>query len=274
MKFPRRLIIAAIFGSLFLPLQGCTEAPSSGGGSGGGGSSLRCIFVTDAFADSRSRQADFNAIAAAGYNSVCALVDLQPGRPFVVPGRSKAHLTATARARIGECRAAGLKPIVMIRNDWADDRGKDFPSKKVGFYSSAYLEQEKEFVTNLARDLGGGVGIQLSIEGTSGAAADFNAALATHAADAGFSLILVNLLGAAQANWRRHPEALTAHSFHGLLRGVPCPHDIINTDGDRAITPDAADTARKILNASGKGWILWADANIRGSVHPAFLKPL
>ena len=272
MNFPRRLFIAALFASLSLP-QGCIEAPSSGGGSGGGGS-LRCLFVTDAFADSRSRQADFNAIAAAGYNAVCALVDLQPGRPFVVPGRSKTHLAATARARIGECRAAGLKPIVIIRNDWADDRGKSFPSKKIGFYSSAYLEQEKEFVTNLANDLGGGVGIQLSIEGASGAAADFNAALATHAADAGFSLILVNLLGAAQAGWTGHPDAQAAHSWHGILSGRTCPHAIINTDGDRAITPANADAVRKILNASGKGWILWADANIHGGVHPAFLKPL
>jgi hypothetical protein len=273
MTLPRRLFIAALFASLSLP-QGCIEAPSSGGGSGGGGSSLRCLFVTDAFADSRSRAADFRAIAAAGYNSVCALVDLQPGRPHVVPGRSKTHLTATAQARISECRAAGLKPIVMIRNDWADDRGKDFPSKKVGFYSSAYLEQEKAFVTNLAQDLGGGVGIQLSIEGTSAAAGQFNAALASHAADAGFSLILVNLLGAAAANWPGHPDAKTANSFHGLLKGRSCPWDIINTDGDRSITPANADAARNALNASGKGWILWADAHIHGGVHPAFLKPL
>ena len=60
MTLPRRLFIAALFASLSLP-QGCIEAPSSGGRSGGGGSSLRCLFVTDAFADSRSRQADFNA---------------------------------------------------------------------------------------------------------------------------------------------------------------------------------------------------------------------
>lgn len=271
MTLSRRAFLASASAST-LVLGGCLEAPSSSSGGGKGGGGLRCLFVTDAFSDARSRQHDFNAIAAAGYNSVCALIDLQLGdRPNVVPGRTKTDVTYTARSRISECRAASLLPVVMIRNDWGDDRGKSFPSKKAGFYSSAYLEQEKVFLTNMAKSLGTGVAVQLSIEGTAAEAAAFNFALATHAADLGFKTILINLLGAAQANWHRHPDAQTAHSWHGIMQGHACPHDIINTDGDRSITPATAAEARKRLNDSGKGWILWADANIHGSVHPAFL---
>lgn len=271
MTLSRRAFLASASCTL---AAGCMDSPSSGGGKGGGGS-LKCLFVTDAFSDARSRQHDFNAIAATGYNAVCALIDLQLGdRPNGVAGRTKTDITATARNRISECRAASLLPVVMIRNDWGHDRGKSFPSKKAGFYSTAYLEQEKVFLTNMAKSLGTNVAVQLSIEGTAAEAAAFNFALATHAADLGFKTILVNLLGAAQANWHRHPDAKTAHSWHGLMQGHACPHDIINTDGDRAITPASADDARKRLNASGKGWILWSDAIIHGSVDPAFLKPL
>lgn len=273
MTISRRAFLASASCTL---AAGCMDAPSSGPGGGeGGGGSLRCLFVTDAFSDSRPRQHDFNAIAAAGYNAVCALIDLQLGdRANVVAGRTKTDVTATARYRVSECRAASLLPVVMIRNDWGDDHGKSFPSKKAGFYSGAYLEQEKAFLTNMAKSLGTNVGVQLSIEGTAAEAAPFNFALATHAADLGFKTILVNLLGAAQANWHRHPDAKTAHSWHGLMQGKACPHDILNTDGDRSITPATADAARKLLTSSGKGWILWSDAIIHGSVDKAFLKPL
>lgn len=272
MTISRRAFLASASCTL---AAGCMDAPSSGSGGGKGGGGLRCLFVTDIFSDARSRQHDFNAIAAAGYNSVCALIDLQLGdRANVVPGRTKTDVTAVARYRISECRAASLLPVVMIRNDWGDDHGKSFPSKKAGFYSSAYLEQEKVFLTNMAKSIGTNVAVQLSIEGTAAAAAAFNFALATHAADLGFKPLLVNLLGAAQANWHRHPDVKTAHSWHGLMQGHSCPHDILNTDGDRSITPATADDARKRLNDSGKEWILWSDANIHGSVNKAFLKPL
>ena len=249
---------------------------------------LRCLFVTDIFCDKRSRMKDFKKIKAAGYNSVYGLIDLQvgqPSRPNVVKGRTSTRLTGTAEDRIDECLYNGLTPFLGIRNDWAirNRRGELVPSVGVPanqvsttrFYSTELLAQEMQFIASLIEQYGNGIGIQLAIEAMDRSAVSFYRQLATHTLNKGFKgPLTINLLGEAHTNWTHFPGVVPAHTFPGVMKGKVSPHVIFNTDGDPDIRPDNANEARKRLMNTGKGWILWADANIRGSVHPDFLRKM
>lgn len=249
---------------------------------------LRCLFVTDAFSDKRSRLKDFKRIKEAGYNAVYGLLDLQigqPSRPNVVKGRTMTLLTSVGEERIDECLYAGLTPIVGTRNDWAirNKRPEVVPSigipaaqtTTVHFYGQEALLREMEFCNRLIKTFGNDIGIQLAIEAMDRLAAPFYRQLADHILKRGFKgPLLINLLGEAQTGWTHFPGVVTAHTYPGVMKGKASPHAIFNTDGDNGIHPGNANEARKRLMNSGKGWILWADCNIRGSIDPAFTRKM
>lgn len=247
---------------------------------------MRCLFVTDIFSDKRSRMKDFKKIAAAGYNAVYGLIDLQigqPSRPHVTKGRTQTKLTSTGIDRINECLYHGLTPVIGIRNDWAvrNRRGEVIPSLGVAanqvsvarFYGIDLVAQEERFLDDLVERFGKHIAIQLAIEAMDRAAVNCYRQLADHLLGIGFKgPVYINLLSDAQAAWRDYAGVITAHTYPGVMKGKTSPHAIFNTDGDPDIRPDNANEARKRLMNTGKGWILWADANIRGSIHPDFLR--
>lgn len=248
---------------------------------------LRCLFVTDAFSDKRSRLKDFKRVKDAGYNAVYGLIDLQIGqasRPHVVKGRTLTQVTSTGEERIDECLYAGLTPIVGLRNDWAIRNKRPeiipslgIPANQVGtvqFYDDAHLAREMEFASNLIRMFGNDIGIQLAIEAMDRLATPFYRSLADFILKRFKGPLLINLLCEAQTRWTHFPGVVTAHTFPGVMKGKASPHAIFNTDGDNDIHPGNANEARKRLMNSGKGWILWADSNIRGSIDPAFTRKM
>lgn len=207
-------------------------------------------------------------LKAAGFNSVAALVDLQPGRPYIQDGRTAAALTSKGRDNLDAILSAGLTPLVIIRNDWACRTGKPYvPScggnpGGVAFYSQKRLENEIAFVRSLEKYFPH-VHLQLSIESGFAEAAAFALDLAQQIRKLGFAgRLIVNPYGEAVAAHDKIKASLAlagvewARSWHG--DGLP-PDKIWNTDGNAAITDSNFAAWRDKLKASQREFILWTN---------------
>lgn len=225
-------------------------------------------------------------LKAAGYNAVASLVDLQTGegqRDYIVKGRSATKLSDAATANIQAVIAAGLTPVVIIRNDWAVRRKAGSvpsiggqPDTPADFYSATRLRYEKDFLDSLA-PLFDHIHIQLSIEPEHPESADFALQLARHLRAAGFSnRIFINPYASAIPAHESIRAALDAsrvewaRSHHG--DSVPID-PVWNTDGDTAVNGSNVRSRVRLMEASGKGWILWTQslANCQGNIPAEYL---
>lgn len=249
---------------------------------------LRAAMVTPMFVyrDTSMVRSQAAALKAAGYNAVASLVDLQTGegqRDYIVKGRSATKLTAAATANLTAAIDAGLTPVVIIRNDWAVRRKAGRvpsiggqPDSPADFYSATRLRYEKDFLDSLA-PLFDHIHIQLSIEPEHPESADFALQLARHLRAAGFSnRIFINPYASAIPAHESIRAALDAsrvewaRSHHG--ENTP-PDTVWNTDGDTAVNGSNVRSRVRLMEASGKGWILWTQslANCQGNIPAEYL---
>ena len=249
---------------------------------------LRAVMVTPMFVyrDTSLVRSQAAALKAAGYNAVASLVDLQTGegqRDYIVKGRSATKLTAAATANLTAAIDAGLTPVVIIRNDWAVRRKAGSvpsiggqPDTPADFYSATRLRYEKDFLDSLV-PLFDHIHIQLSIEPEHPESADFALQLARHLRAAGFSnRIFINPYASAIPAHESIRAALDAErvewarSHHG--ENTP-PDTVWNTDGDTAVNGSNVRSRVRLMEASGKGWILWTQslANCQGNIPAEYL---
>ena len=249
---------------------------------------LRAAMVTPMFVyrDTSLVRSQAAALKAAGYNAVASLVDLQTGegqRDYIVKGRAATKLTAAATANLTAVIDAGLTPVVIIRNDWAVRRKAGSvpsiggqPDTPADFYSATRLRYEKDFLDSLA-PLFDHIHIQLSIEPEHPASADFALQLARHLRAAGFvNRIFINPYASAIPAHESIRAALDAErvewarSHHG--ENTP-PDTVWNTDGDTAVNGSNVRSRVRLMEASGKGWILWTQslANCQGNIPAEYL---
>lgn len=249
---------------------------------------LRAAMVTPMFVyrDAALVRSQAAALKAAGYNAVASLVDLQTGdgqRDYVVKGRSATKLTDAATANIQAVIEYGLTPVVIIRNDWAVRRKAGSvpsiggqPDSPADFYSATRLRYEREFLDSLA-PFYDRIHIQLSIEPEDPVSADFALQLARHLRAAGFTnRIFINPYASAIPAHESIRAALDservewARSHHG--ENTP-PDPVWNTDGDTAGNGSNVRTRVQLMEASGKGWILWTQslANCPGDIPAEYL---
>lgn len=210
------------------------------------------------------------ALKAAGYTAIASLVDLQTGqgqRDYIVAGRMATKLTDEAEQNLEAVIAAGLTPVVIIRNDWAVRTKTGHipsisgqPETETDFYSSTRLRYEKQFLDSLAVFYPD-IYIQLSIEPNAPESADFALQLARHLRARGFAgRLFVNPIGAAVTAHEAIRGDLDmagvewARSHHGA--SVPAD-PVWNTDGDTALNGNNVRERVRLMEASGKGWILW-----------------
>jgi len=249
---------------------------------------LRCAFVTPMLAYSDTglvrRQAD--ALRSAGYNAVCSLIDLQTAdgkRDYVTAGRMATKLTPKGEANLEALLSSGLVPVVIVRNDWAvRSRAGRVPSvggqpeAKSDFYSATRLRYEKQFLDSLAGYYDR-IHIQLSIEPDLAESAGFALSLAEHLRASGFrNRLFINPYSAAVAAHEAIRGELAAvgvewaRSHHGSM--LP-PDPVWNTDGDTALNGNGVRERVRLMESSGKDWILWTQtlANCPGDFPAEYL---
>ena len=225
-------------------------------------------------------------LKAAGYNAVASLVDLQTGegqRDYIIRGRMATKLTDGCMTNLDAVIEAGLVPIVIIRNDWAVRTGSGHvpsiggqPDSQADFYSATRLRYEKDFCEAMAAYFQD-IHIQLSIEPEHPASADFALQLARHLRTIGFeNRIFVNPYSAAVAAHEAIRGELAAvgvewaRSHHGSM--LP-PDPVWNTDGDTALNGNGVRERVRLMESSGKDWILWTQtlANCPGDFPAEYL---
>ena len=233
---------------------------------------LRCAMVTPmlVYRDASLVRSQAAALKSAGYNAVASLVDLQTGegqRDYIVKGRSATKLSDAATTNIQAVIAAGLTPVVIIRNDWAVRRNAGSvpsiggqPDSPADFYSATRLRYEREFLDSLA-PFYDRIHIQLSIEPEDPVSAHFALQLARHLRAAGFTnRIFINPYASAIPAHESIRAALDservewARSHHG--ENTP-PDPVWNTDGDTALNGNGVRERVRLMESSGKDWILW-----------------
>lgn len=226
------------------------------------------------------------ALKAAGYTAIASLVDLQTGqgqRDYIVAGRMATKLTDEAEQNLEAVIAAGLTPVVIIRNDWAVRTKTGHipsisgqPETETDFYSSTRLRYEKQFLDSLAVFYPD-IYIQLSIEPNAPESADFALQLARHLRARGFAgRLFVNPIGAAVTAHEAIRGELAAvgvewaRSHHGSM--LP-PDPVWNTDGDTALNGNGVRERVRLMESSGKDWILWTQtlANCPGNFPAEYL---
>jgi len=192
-------------------------------------------------------------------------------------------LTPKGEANLEALLSSGLVPVVIVRNDWAVRTKSGSvpsiggqPTSQADFYSAARLRYEKQFLDSL-QGYYKHIHIQLSIEPEHPASADFALQLARHLRAAGFAnRLLINPLSPAVAAHKAIQAGLAAagvewaRSHHG--DSVP-PDPVWNTDGDTALNGNGVRERVRLMESSGKDWILWTQtlANCPGDFPAEYL---
>lgn len=206
---------------------------------------------------------------SSNFNSICGLVDLQDGRPYIHRGRTRTQLHPETRRNIQICLDEGVTPLLIIRNDWAvrRDEGMYVPSaggsvRNHQFYTDAYLDQERQFVGQLIQEFGQYIDIQLSIEPNAPASASFALHLARHTRGLGFSnRLIVNPYAQAVAphmairGQLEDQQVVISRSRNGQDLG---DDRVVNTDGNTSINRQNAREWIKRLQDDGRPYILWS----------------
>lgn len=232
---------------------------------------IRAAMVTPMFVyqDAVQVKSQSAALKAAGFNAVASLVDLQSGRNYIFPGRYATMLAAQTWVNIRHVLAAGLTPIVIVRNDWAvRTRTGTIPSvgsqpaNSAAFYSASIMTTELQFLNDL-KSLYPYIHIQLSIEPDVADSAAFALGMARHLRAAGFKgRLLLNPAGAAMTAHYSVASQLAeagcefACSWHEAT--PPPAYKVWNTDGRTAINSGNVQSVLSAIRASGKEYILWS----------------
>lgn len=266
------------------PVEVDGEAPASGITA----DKLKAVMATPMFVmrDNSVVRRQAAQLKAAGYNAVASLVDLQTGegqRDYIIRGRMATKLTDGCMTNLDAVIEAGLVPIVIIRNDWAVRTGSGHvpsiggqPDSQADFYSATRLRYEKDFCEAMAAYFQD-IHIQLSIEPEHPASADFALQLARHLRTIGFeNRIFINPYSAAVAAHEAIRGELAAvgvewaRSHHGAM--LP-PDPVWNTDGDTALNGNSVRERVRLMESSGKDWILWTQtlANCPGDFPAEYL---
>lgn len=249
---------------------------------------LRCVMATPMFVmrDIRVVRRQAAQLKAAGFNAICSLVDLQTGagqRDYIIKGRSATNLTDTSCANIDAVIAAGLTPILTIRNDWAVRKRIGVvpsvdgqPETQADFYSSSRLGSEEKFLSML-RGFYDLVHIQISIEPEHPASAVFSVKLAKYLRASGFkNRIFINPYSKAISAHVQIAADLNALDVEWARshNGNSIPDDPVwNTDGDTTISASNVKARVAKMEASQKDWILWTQvfANSPGDFPAEYL---
>ncbi len=220
------------------------------------------------------------------FNSICGLIDLQDGRDYIVRGRNQVELHETTRTNINICIQEGVRPLIIIRNDWAARTTSLFVPSFGGFptndtfYTDELLIQEKLFLENFISEFGETVDIQLNIEPNDSRSANFAAELAETARSVGYqSRLIVNPLGAALT---AHLTIKSRFDDSGVIfsrsrnNADLGPDPIINTDGNLNInSTNVATEWMPPIRADGRPYIIWSLelSRTNGSIHDNYLGP-
>lgn len=204
------------------------------------------------------------------YNSVFSLVDLQAGRDYIAPGRTRTALTKIAERNLRIILESGLTPIVISRNDWAQrNKQASIPSlgnapalaDQAAFYSDAMFKQECKFLDSI-RPYWPWIHLQISIEPYREESAGFAVNLAEWLRIEGFkNRIIVNPYDRAiQAHYSvgpalSHYATELARSWH---TDRPSPDAIHNTDGDVRINAANAPVFLARIRDWGRQYSFWS----------------
>lgn len=236
--------------------------------------------------DERSVRQQVKQLAkSTNYNAVFSLVDLQAGRPYIAPGRTRTALTKTAERNLRIVLDAGLTPIVITRNDWAQrTKQGSIPSlgngpalaDQAAFYSPEMYRQETDFLDSL-KPYWKFIHLQISIEPYREESAGFALRLAQYLRGSGFrNRIIVNPYDRArQAHAAIGPELSKAgvewaRSWH---TDQPSPDTIHNTDGDTRINAVNAAQFLARIRGWGRQYSFWSKdlANSAGDLPEGYL---
>jgi len=212
--------------------------------------------------------------SSSDFNSVCGLVDLQRGRRYIFDGRSSTKLESKTKKNIQICIDEGIRPVVIIRNDWAtrkNSAGSNYYVPSVGgisnnnnFYKNNKLSNEKEFVLNLFKEFENKIDIQLNIEPDDVRSAQFGITLGEYIREIGFKgRIITNPLGRANVAFESLKAQMNKHDiiFARSRNNDDFGNDpIINTDGNLNVNSGNAKSYIDRMNQknSEDGWILWS----------------
>ena len=211
------------------------------------------------------------------YNSVLAVLDLQTGRSYIFNGRSDVGIHPQALAHINTYKKHGVRPIVIIRNDWAArTRSGTVPSiggraSASNFYTHERMLQEVIFISNFT-DAVKGVDIMYAFEASAPQSVAFYLELIQKAKSvAGFKgRIYVNFLGDAKAEansrWGEFASMGVKSASSQNTLNWNLGEDVINTDGNTGITIHNAADVLERLKATGKPYFFWTRDTSRHSV--------
>ncbi len=204
------------------------------------------------------------------YNSVAALIDLQAGRPYIKPGRTRTKLTKEGERNLRIVLGEGITPVVVCRNDWAQrNKQSSIPSlgngpalaDQAAFYSDAMLDQELGFLDSLS-PYWPHIHIQLNIEPYHPDSARFALLMAQWLRSKGFKgQLWVNPYDKSVAAHAAINQQLAdfrvewARSWHAH---TPSPDPVWNTDGNLQINSGNAKVYLQRIADSGKQMILWS----------------
>ena len=252
------------------------------GGSGGG---VRALMFTPAFVhvdQATVRSVARQASKSSNYNAILSTIDLQSGRGYIFEGRTGTGIHPQAVSNIKAIKSAGLKPIVIVRNDWAARTGTgSIPSigrkgSNSNFYTSDLLQQETVFISNLVDTLGASTSVMLGFEANAPQSVDFYLELIKNARQvAGLKgVIYVNFIGGARgvAESKRSEFAKFNAKFATSQNtlGFNLGEDVINTDGNMGINASNVKGVIDTLKSTGKPYFLWSDETRQSSVPPEY----
>ena len=247
------------------------------------GAAARALFFTAGFVHTDSGIVNHVASKIAQsphYNSVLAVLDLQTGRSYIFNGRSDVGIHPQALAHINTYKKHGVRPIVIIRNDWAArTRSGTVPSiggraSASNFYTHERMLQEVIFISNFT-DAVKGVDIMYAFEASAPQSVAFYLELIQKAKSvAGFKgRIYVNFLGEARAladsRWGEFASMGVKSATSQNTLNWNLGEDVINTDGNTGITAHGAAAVLEKLKATGKPYFFWTRDTAKHSVPDA-----
>lgn len=276
----KRLIAIA----LILFFSGCIpEIPIINEKKGGGGSA-RALFFTAGFTHTDPAVVSDIASKIAKspyYNSVLSVLDLQSGRSYIFGGRSGVGIHPQAIANINTFKSKGVRPIVIIRNDWAARTGRgSIPSiggrgSNSNFYTQGVLSQEVIFISNF-NDSVKGVDIMYAFEPSSPASVGFYLELIKKARSVGGfgGKIYVNFIGNAKtesnSRWSEFSSMGVLSATSQNTTNWNLNESVINTDGNTSINASNAPEVIKAIRETGKPYFIWAPETAGYSVPDSF----
>lgn len=238
------------------------------------GQKAKALFYTAGIVHSNSavvRETARKISKSPNYNSILALLDMGPeGRFYAFAGRGETAISQQAIENIKIYKSFGVRPIVIIRSDWAA-RTKSRVIPSVGgkrasnstFYTDELLQQETIFISNFS-DAVNGVDIMYALEASAIQSVDFYLKLIENTRKvAGFrGRIYVNFIGQAKQEFELRKSEFqkfnvkSATSQNSLAWNLS--EDVVNTDGNLSISPENAVQVIEALKQTKKPYIFWS----------------